>query len=266
MVKAKIKLKTKQFSIPRPRDKFLWHVFSTKKIFKLDSFLSGELYLARLDTFKDPLEGSLPRRNRSLLDKAPEYAKKYIIDAYAQAVRQSFATCWHRNPNEPSNYMWEQFGDRHDGIAIRTDAKQMLSAAVPFLKLGAAHFGGIKYIDHRRALIRTKNILRAQFVVRLKYKEEKEARLLLHTYGPFGSTLVAYQGPRGLLVRARRTKTTPPRREFVGGYKRGKAVVVGIEPKAFIKEIVVGKRVVDSIFQTVSQRAAALGISCRRVR
>jgi len=64
----------------------------------------------------------------------------------------------------------------------------------------------------------------------------------------------------------RETNTTPPKHEFVGGYKRGTAVVLEIKPKEFIEEIVLGKRVTDSVYQSVLQSATALGIHCRRAR
>jgi hypothetical protein len=266
VAKPRLKRKTRQFVIAAPTDRCLWHLFSTNESYKLDAFLSGQLYLARLDRFKDDLEGTLPRRNRNLLNKAPPFAKKYIRDEYSKAVRQSFASCWHRSSDEPSDYMWKEFGNNYNGIAIRTSPRRMLKAVKPFMTLGAGHFGRIRYIDHNRDLIRTWNILRAHFVVRSDFQEENEARLLLHTFGRFGGQLVAYSGPRGPLVRIRRTRTTPPRHEFVGGYKRGTSVLLEIKPKEFIEEIVLGKGVADSVYQSVLRRAAALGIRCRRLR
>jgi hypothetical protein len=263
---VKIKRATGYFSIGLATDKSLWHLFSTKDLYKLDTFLSGEIYLARLDRFNDPLEGALPRGNRNLLNKAPVFEKRYIRAAYRRAVRQSFATCWHRSSGEPSDFVWKQFGGNHDGVAIRTSPQRMVNAFRQMLDLGAAHLGVIRYIDHERDLIGSQNILQSQFVVRSDYQWEEEARLLLHTYGPFGSKLVGLTGPKGSLVRIRKTKTIPSKHEFVGGYRRGTAVVLAIEPKEFIEEIVLGKRITDSLCEGVLQKAAALTIPCRRAR
>lgn len=262
----KLKRATGRFSTAVPADKSLWHLFPSKDLYKLDTFLSGGLYLARLDRFDDPREGALPRRNGNLLNKAPGFEQRYIRAAYRQAVRQSFASCWHRSSGEPSEFVWKQFGGNHNGIAIRTTPQRIVNALTPITALGAAHFGVIKYIDHMRDLIGTWNILQSQFVVRSDYQWEEEARLLLHTYGPFGSTLVGLVGPKGSLVRIRKTKTIPQRHEFVGGYRRGTAIVLAIEPKQFIEEVVVGKRVGDSIYRNVLGKVAALAIPCRRFR
>jgi hypothetical protein len=142
----------------------------------------------------------------------------------------------------------------------------MAKALRPIAALGAAHLGVIRYIDHARDLIGSQNILQSQFVIRSEYQREEEARLLLHTYGPFGSKLVRLTGPKGFLVRIRKTKTIPQRHEFVGGYGRGTAIVLAIEPKEFIEEIVLGCRVDDSLYGNISRRVAALAIPCRRVR
>ena len=256
---AKIKRATGRFSPECPTDKNLWYLFPTSEIDpKLDTFLTGGLYLARLDRFKDPREGTLPRPDhRDLLDKAPDFAKKYILGAYKQARRQSFAMCFHRSSGEPSDYMWEheKFGGRHDGVAIRTNPQRMVDALRPILASGAAHFQVIRYIDHsiddKKNSSGTWNILQTHFVVRSDFNQEEEARLLLHTYGPSGSKLRELTGPKGPLVRIRKTRTNPSRHEFVGGYKRGTAVLLGIEPKQFIEEIVLGKRVSDSIYKRV---------------
>jgi hypothetical protein len=265
MTVIKLKRATRPFSIALPTDRYLWHLFGSKDRYKLDTFLSGGLYLARLDRFHDSREGTLPRRNRNLLTKAPAFEQTYIRDAYRQAVRQSFATCWHRSSGEPSDYVWKEFGGNHDGIAIRTSPQRMAKALRPIAGLGAAHLGVIRYIDHAGDLIGTQNILQSQFVVRSKYRREGEARLLLHTYGPFGSKLIGLSGPKGVLVRIRKTKTIPQRHEFVGGYGRGTAIVLAIEPKEFIEEIVLGRRIGDSLCGNISRRVAALTIPCRRV-
>ena len=129
-----IKRATGSFSTVLPTDRSLWHLFSTKNLYKLDTFLSGELYLARLDRFNDPLEGALPRRNRSLLNKAPSFEKRYIRAAYRQAVRQSFATCWHRSSGEPSDFVWNQFGGNHNGVPLfgQTAAKEIRHSELVF--------------------------------------------------------------------------------------------------------------------------------------
>jgi hypothetical protein len=234
-------------------------------MFKLESFLLGELYLARLDRFGDPLEGTLPRQNRNLLDKAPDFERKYIRGAYMNAVRQSFATCWHRSAGTPSDYIWDKFGADYDGIAIRTTPNRMLEAVQPIMDIGAAHFGVVRYIDHDIYRSGTRNILQTQFLVQSCYRREQEARLLIHTFGPSGSKLVGISGPRGPLVRIRITRHASPRHEFAGGYKRGTAIVLPTRPTKFIEEIIVGHRVDDLLYKDVLLKSRALAVPCRRL-
>jgi hypothetical protein len=112
MPKVRIARCTKHFSIAFPTDQCLWRVSRADELFKLDTVLEGRLYMARLDRFKDPREGTLGRKTKSLLDKAPAYAKRYIIREYRNARRQSFASCWHKNDGQPSEFVWEKFGGK----------------------------------------------------------------------------------------------------------------------------------------------------------
>jgi hypothetical protein len=81
MTGFKIKRTTKQFSIEFPTNRFLWRRSGADELMKLDTLLEGGLYMARLDRFNDPREGALGRKTKSLLDKAPPYARsKQVTD------------------------------------------------------------------------------------------------------------------------------------------------------------------------------------------
>lgn len=181
---------TVPFSAKQPRSRYLWHLCAINELFKLETFLTGGLYLS---------------------------------------------------------------------ARIRT-------AIEPLIQLGAAHFGRVAYIDHDSHFISKKNILYAHFVVRSEFEEEQEARVLLHTHGFAGHQLVNFRGPKGPLVRIRKTKTNPSKREYVGGFKRGIAVLLGIDPQQFIDEILVGRAVQESRFRELSKRTADAGLTCRRQR
>lgn len=90
--------------------------------YKLKTFLGGGLWLARLDTFDDPLEGTLPDQNLGLKEKllgSCDIAEK-VKEEYRIAARNAYASCWHMSDGRPSDYAWEEFGDEHAGIALRT--------------------------------------------------------------------------------------------------------------------------------------------------
>jgi hypothetical protein len=141
MPKVSVKRKTDEFSIAFPTSPFLWKLARADELYKLDTLLVGGLYMGRLDQFKDPREGTLGRKTKSLVDKAPAYEKLYIIREYKNASRQSFASCWHRNDKEPSEYVWNEFGGKHNGFAIRTAPEKLRMAVESVIACGAGYIG-----------------------------------------------------------------------------------------------------------------------------
>lgn len=185
--------------------KYLWQLVSAENentlIGKLCTFLRGGLWCARLDTFNDPLEGTLPIPNVGLLrkvlgEKQSEMAEKI----YKKAVLRSFASCWHMSEDAPSIYAWCAFGGGGNGIAIRTMPDNLRNNVVNKLNDGqkaCCYLGRVQYIDHALAEIKDGNVIEPAFCVQKKYQRENEARLLIHTSslhqeatgetGPFGS-------------------------------------------------------------------------------
>ena len=220
--------------------------------------------MARLDQFKDPREGALGRKTKSLLDKAPAYEKRYIIREYKNARRQSFASCWHRNDKDPSEYVWDEFGGKHNGFAIRTAPQKLRMAVGSVIACGAGYIGDVTYKNHDKQENRLRNILDAHFVVRDDFRDEEEVRFLIHTFGPHGQMLYGQEGPKGQLLMWRKRRTTPPVHECVGGYRRGTAILLGVDPKGLIEEIVVGKLAPRALFEDIERKASNAGILCRR--
>jgi hypothetical protein len=264
MPKVSLKRKTNEFSIAFPTSPSLWKLARAGELYKLDTMLEGGLYMARLDQFKDPREGALGRKTKSLLDKAPAYEKRYIIREYKNARRQSFASCWHRNDKAPSEYVWDEFGGKHNGFAIRTAPQKLRMAVGSVIACGAGYIGDVMYKNHDKQENRLRNILDAHFVVRDDFRDEEEVRFLIHTFGPHGQMLYGHEGPKGQLLRWRKRRTTPPVHECVGGYRRGTAILLGVDPKGLIEEIVVGKLAPRALFEDIERKASNAGILCRR--
>jgi len=59
-------------------------------------------------------------------------------------------------------------------------------------------------------------------------------------------------------------KTTPPSRKRLGGYRHGTAILLRVDPKQLIDEIVVGKLASYALFEDIERRALDAGISYRR--
>lgn len=264
MAKISVKRMTDKFSIAFPASSTLWKLARADELYKLDTLLEGGLYLARLDRFKDPREGTLGRKTKTLLDKAPEYEKRYILRQYKNARRQSFANCWHRSDNGPSEYVWNVFGGAHNGFAIRTSPEKLRMAVESVIECRAGYIGEVTYKNHDEQENSLRNILDAHFVVRDEFVNEEEVRFLIHTFGPYGQMLNGKEGPKAQLLRWRKRRTTPPIHECVGGYRRGIAILLPVEPKGLIEEIVVGKLASCVLFEEIERKASNACIPCRQ--
>jgi hypothetical protein len=262
MAKVGLTRQTGEFSIASPTTRYLWRLASAEELYKLDTLLDGGLYMARLDQFKDPREGALGRRTKSLLDKTPSYEKRYIIREYKNARRQSFASCWHGHDTQPSEYVWNQFGGGHKGFAIRTTPYKLGMAIKSVIACGAGHIGAITYKNHDKTENTLRNILDAHFVVRHEFEEEAEVRFLIHTFGPHGQRLCGQKGPKGQLLKWRLRRTTPPIHECVGGYRRGTAILLRVDAKQLVDEVVVGKLASPALVEKIERRALNAGIRC----
>jgi hypothetical protein len=264
MTKIGVSRYTSPFSIEFPADQNLWRLSTANELFKLCTLLAGGLYMARLDRFKDPREGTLGRKTKSLLDKAPEYVKRYIIREYGNARRQSFASCWHANHGQPSEYVWKQFGGNHNGFAIRTTPQRLRKSVESVVACGAGYIGSVVYKKHNKDENKLTNILNVHFVVRDDFKNEQEVRFLIHTFGPHGQQLYGRKGPKGPLVKWRPRRTTPIIHECIGGYRRGTAILLSVDARTLIDEVVVGKRVSRALFKDIEKCVLKIGVPCRR--
>lgn len=213
----------------------LWHVMPS---WKLNTFLDGGLWMARMDQFGDPREGTLPWPNLGLLNKLPAAQVPAVLREYEFGVKRAYASCWHMSNGDPSDHAWNTFGH----IGLRTTPNLMVDAfSYVSGPGGPVHFGQITYIDHRQAAIPEANVIEAGFVVRDAYQQENEARVLIHTHGTAASDhLYGKKGLYGDLVQAQEPSVSiSGKREFVGGHYGGKAIVLKIDPQQFIAEIVI---------------------------
>lgn len=113
-----------EFVSEPPMTRYLWHLFrGCEWELKLETFLVGGLWLARLDTFNDRLEGTIPERNLGLMEKllGSEKLAASVEEDFRFAAQNAYASCWHMSDGDPSEEAWTQFGDQHAGIALRTN-------------------------------------------------------------------------------------------------------------------------------------------------
>jgi hypothetical protein len=243
-----------------PSSRHAWHFIRSNKIeHKLPAFLAGGLWLARLNTFKDPWEGKLPKRNLGLLNKLmrPNDAEAVIAE-YEKAAATGYASCWHLSDGNPDSAMWDKsnFGNNHKGIAIRTSydlLRSELGILIAKSGDGPLHISEVQYIDHidsTQEPLPEGQTLAVAFSVRKEYSFQKELRVFLTTtWGSAAEVLPSKTNPWGgplappELIRGKfPTAPTQLSDSIPEPVQRGEAIVPIINPKVLIDKILVGYR------------------------
>jgi hypothetical protein len=246
------------------------------QLHKLKMFLDGGLWFARIDTFRDALEGSLPERNLGLLEKLlPQEWAGSVVEQYRLAALRSYASCWHMSDDTPSAEIWNaKFGDGEKGIAIRTTPAALNRATKNVQGAdGPLYFGVVRYIDHKTDEIPEAQSLEAAFVVQDRFAFQREARLLIHAYGRNAAEiLLPAKSVWGTpLVKCYTQEERPKRgREFRGfipeeagpmlAASDEKAIVLPISPVDVIDKVLVGRRMTNARIETVQKCLGEQGL------
>jgi hypothetical protein len=280
-----MKLVARPFVPRQPQAPYLWHLIRTNQLFKLKMFLKHGIWLARLDQFKDTLEGTLPLPNLGLLQMlmSPEMAND-AVRLYEKDALRGYASCWHASDGDPSEEMWAQkFGNRGKAIAIRTSPALLSTAAKRFLGAdGPCYLGEIRYIDHSVDNVPEANTLEVAFVVQDRFEYQNEVRFYLHILSSSAYAVLTTEclGPDLPIVRsAHPNEVLEYESEIIGNVpdelgqdlhdeNDGKAIILPIPAGEFIDEILIGPQVSDREVEEVTMllREAGLGERVRRLR
>lgn len=243
--------KSEPFKPQYPSKPHLWHLIEAAELFKLETFVQGGLWFARVDTFKDPREGTIPKQNLGLLAKAFGSQLPIAEKEYARIRDTAFASCWHMSDEDPSDDAWDSFGGFRDGIALKTTPADAVSALSNTSAIGGPlYIGEITYIDHAVDTVSEANMLEVVYCVQNGYASEREARLLISLQGNGARELFGKRGPKGPLIEIRPSDHVP-----LGGHKDGRAIVAPINFRALVKEVLIGRRATE---ETRSKVRAAL--------
>jgi len=157
----------------------IWRYMSFSKFVSLLD--SRALHFARIETFDDPFEGTLPRASDELLivngKKLPDDEIGKIRSGLHRFTRSNVCVnCWHANEHE-SAAMWQLYSLSGEGIAIQSSMKSLKEA----LKVAAQpiFIGDVKYIDYSTETIPMQNVLQAVLRKRKSFEHEREIRCLL---------------------------------------------------------------------------------------
>jgi len=260
--------------------RYAWHFIRWNKVkLKLTTFLAGGLWLARLNTFKDIWEGKLPVPNLGLLNMLlPPNAVASVLAEYEKAANTGFASCWHLSDGDPDPQMWEKsnFGDGHNGIAIRTSCatlKSELQHLVAPSSDGPLHISAVTYIDHANKAIPEAQTLEAAFSVREEYSYQRELRIFLTTrWGAAAQVLPGLTNVWGTpLVPIKLLNpgspaacaSVAPCLSVPEPVQRGKAAVPRVNPSVLIEQILVGWRVNSPDRKDLQEMLRKVGIEDR---
>jgi hypothetical protein len=151
-----------------PDDTVIWRYVGLDKLLVL--LCTQQLFLCRVDLFRDPWEGLWPDSIRSMF---PDDTRRTFNE-----IRKSFyASCWHENPHQSAAF-WDQYGASR-GIAIKSTIgrlKQSVSDEARFF------VGRVRYFDYGQvepSQFGFLNALFPAFAKRRSFEHEREIRVLV---------------------------------------------------------------------------------------
>ena len=183
----------------------LWRYTDWSRLLSL--LTKRSLWFARADQLGDPHEGSLGRitvetRERIMSEHfAGEGAD--VGERILQQLRDNsgvlrqfvYANCWYRVDHE-SELMWNRYGRRSEGFAIRTSFERLKAAVVSESNLFAVP---VQYVDYGSQPVPDGNVLLRFAHKRVEFRDEHELRLLtLHAEADDQGRLA--EQPAGLRV------------------------------------------------------------------
>lgn len=130
-------------------------------------------YMARLDTFEDPYEGSLPRSAQARI-AAGKRGNLYEHEEDRRLwTKQFYVSCWHLASDE-SDAMWRLYCGRDGGVCVVSSFGRLAR-----LKSGTQlHLGLVTYIDYRTQTFAWWDDFAPMMHKRKAFEHEREVRLV----------------------------------------------------------------------------------------
>lgn len=178
----------------------IWRYLSLEKFTSLLEHKS--LFFCRADSFSDPFEGSIPKREAedriANLDKAARvYGLKFTKEKADEKVKDTaeihkyfkkatVINCWHINEHE-SDGMWQLYLKSNEGVSIKSSVKKIINA---FAKAPEGIcISKVRYIDYDKDIWHHEteypngptngyNFYTPLVHKRIEFKHETELRLL----------------------------------------------------------------------------------------
>lgn len=150
----------------------IWRYIDLEKLLSL--LHNRSLFLCRLDAFRDPWEGSWPRR---VVEAARTNWPAVQVDGFLELSRQIkssiYVSCWHSSQHE-SAALWDLYSGK-SGVAIRSTVGA-LQRSISDEK--SYYIGKVKYIDFDTEPTPELNVLVPPFLKRKSFEHEREIRVM----------------------------------------------------------------------------------------
>ncbi|HSB56446.1 MAG TPA: DUF2971 domain-containing protein [Nitrosopumilaceae archaeon] len=177
------------FIAPENTDAKIWRFIDIEQFWSL---LEREsLPFARVTTFDDPYEGTLPEYNEKLGESVySEFKDKFkdkeqfenflkqriptMKNLYNELRKITLVNCWHLNEHE-SALMWKSYTDNHTGIAIQSTYRK-LSDSFKNNVSDTVWIGKVAYSDFRSKWMNESNAYYAFVTKRISFESESELR------------------------------------------------------------------------------------------
>lgn len=211
---------------------YLWHLLPLSELYKLDTFLRCGLWCAESST--------IPTFEGDIEDKLP----------YGY-----FMSCWHMN-YAPSLNAWEIFAGNGHGLALRTDiqAIQNLTHSIHALDW-KIDFSPVDYVDTANAVITS------PFAVAHAHTHENEARLVISVQETKALDNSVTHVDDSFTRYLSRDQVVRYDSISIVGRGKAEAIVLSIDPAAFIQEILIGWLVTDGERIQITRRLDEYGVA-----
>lgn len=163
---------------PARRRQHVLRYLTTEKYERL--LRDSGLYLARLDQFKDPYEGSLPLRIAGQKEEIRRFRLQSDEAGRRLWTKQYYVSCWHAAQCE-SDAMWRLYCGDSSGVCLVSTYERLakLEAGV------GVRLGAVTYIDYHRQSFAFQDSDAPMMHKRLEFAHEREVRLVTSTVCEF---------------------------------------------------------------------------------
>lgn len=160
-----------------PGETIIWRYLSMEKLVAL--LASQSLAFVRLDQFRDPWEGWLPRGfYDEFAEDFPTEVRENVMQVFHGHRLNRYVNCWHQNDQE-SAALWDQYS--MEGFAIRSTIDRLQRSLKSDREV---YIGAVEYRDYTAQA--PKNAfkgLRETLTKRKSFEHEREVRAIVMTDG-----------------------------------------------------------------------------------